>query len=62
MKNFRVGHHEVRVWVMGDRWFAAVDGLPVTGWHPDRTGAWAAGVRKATGLEGSKTEAARTAA
>jgi hypothetical protein len=21
MKNFRVGHHEVRVWVMGGRWF-----------------------------------------
>jgi hypothetical protein len=62
MKNFRVGRHEVQVWVLSGRWFAAVDGLQLTGWHPERTGAWAAGVRKAAGLDGATTEAARQAA
>jgi hypothetical protein len=51
MKNFRVGQHEVRVWVMGGRWFAAVDGLRLPSWHPERVGACAAGIRAAAGFD-----------
>jgi len=51
MKNFRFGPHEVRVWVMSGRWFAAVDGVRLPGWHPERSEAWAAGVRTASGLD-----------
>ena len=53
MKNFRVGRHEVRVWVMSGRWFAAVDGVRLPGWHPERSEAWAAGVRTAAGFDGN---------
>jgi hypothetical protein len=58
MKNFRIGNHEVRVWVLGGRWFAAVDGFRLAGWHPERTGAWAAGVQKASALDSAPVQEA----
>jgi hypothetical protein len=51
MKNFRFGRHDVRVWVLGDRWFAAVDGHRIPGWYLERVGAFAAGIRAASGLD-----------
>jgi hypothetical protein len=51
MKNFRVGRHEVRVWVMNGRWFVAVDGAQLTAWHLEQPDAWAAGVREAGRLD-----------
>ena len=53
MKNFRVGRHEVRVWVLGARWFASVDGHRVPGWYPERVEACAAGVRTVAWLDTS---------
>jgi hypothetical protein len=51
MKNFRVGRHQVRVWVLKDRWRVAVDDAQLPDWHVRQADAWAAGVREADRLD-----------
>ena len=55
MKNFRVGRHQVRVWVLHDRWLVAVDDVQLPDWHVQQAEAWAAGVREADRLDRAAT-------
>jgi hypothetical protein len=51
MKDFRVGRHQVRVWVLNDRWHVAVDDVQLPAWHERQADAWAAGVLEADRLD-----------
>jgi hypothetical protein len=51
MKDFRVGRHQVRVWVLNDRWRVAVDDVLLPDWHARQADAWAAGVLEADRLD-----------
>jgi len=53
MKDFRVGRHQVRVWVLNGRWLVAVDDLQLPAWHMQQAEAWAAGVRETDRLDRS---------
>jgi len=47
MTLFMVGCHEVRIWIDGDRWTVAVDGLLLPRWFPTQAEAWTAAVGEA---------------
>jgi hypothetical protein len=51
MKDFRVGGHRVKVWVLNGRWMVAVDDNQLPAWHVEQAEAWAAGVREVDRLE-----------
>jgi len=48
---FRVGAHEVRVWMKDGRWYAAVDQVELPIWHKVQADAWTAGVTEADRLD-----------
>jgi hypothetical protein len=44
---FRVGAHDVRVWMKDGRWYVAVDDVELSIWHKVQADAWTAGVTEA---------------
>jgi len=48
---FRVGTHEVRVWMKDGRWYVAVDEVELPIWHKVQADAWTAGVTEADRLD-----------
>ncbi len=48
---FRVGAHEVQVWMKDDRWYVSVDGVHLPIWHKVQADAWTAGVTEADRID-----------
>ena len=51
MTTFRVGTHELRIWMQEGRWYVAVDGVQLPIWHKVQADAWTAGVTEADRLD-----------
>jgi len=48
---FRVGSHDVVVWMVENRWYVSVDGVQLPIWHKVQADAWTAGVAEADRLD-----------
>jgi hypothetical protein len=48
---FRVGTHDVQVWMKDGRWYVSVNGVELPIWHKVQADAWTAGVIEADRLD-----------
>jgi hypothetical protein len=48
---FRVGLHDVQVWMKEGRWYVSVDGTELSIWYKVQADAWTAGVIEADRLD-----------
>ncbi len=51
MITFRVGAHDVGVWMKEGRWYVSVDGTELSIWYKVQADAWTAGVIEADRLD-----------